>query len=88
MFEKAMSTGTPDFWQRANQAREKLSLQLSGQPEVSLVDLGLNPNDPAGSEEIFLRVHLRHAAEIHRLDLPLEVDGLPVIVIIADYRLE
>lgn len=88
MPERAMSTGEPDFWQRANQARQELSLRLSGRPEVSLVDLGLNPDDPAGSEKIFLRVHLRQAADIHRLNLPAEVDGLPVIVIIADYRLE
>jgi len=53
-----------------------------------LVDLGLNPKDPTGSKEIFLRVHLRHAVDIHRLNLPAEVDGLPVIVIIADYGLE
>jgi len=83
-----MSTSKPDFWQHANQARQKLSLQLSGRPEVSLVDLGLNPKDSAGSKEIFLRVHLRHAVDIHRLNLPAEVDGLPVIVIIADYGLE
>jgi len=83
-----MSTSEPEFWQRANQAREKLSLQLSGQPEVSLIDLGLDPNAMFGSTQIYLRVHLRHAADIHQLAIPQEVDGMPVIVIIADYRLE
>ena len=83
-----MSISEPEFWQRANQAREKLSLQLSGRPEVSLIDLGLDPKDPFGSKQIFLRVHLRHAADIQQLAIPQEVDGMPVIVIIADYRLE
>ena len=83
-----MSTSDPEFWQQADQARGKLSLQLYGRPEVSLIDIGYDPKDLTGSGRIFLRVHVRHAADIEKLAIPLEVDGMPVITIIADYRLE
>ena len=83
-----MSTNKPEFWQRAEQAREQLSLQLYGRPEISLIDLGYDPEDREGSGRIFLRVHVRQAADIEKLAIPPEVDGMPVITIIADYRLE
>jgi hypothetical protein len=78
----------PDFWQRAEQAREKLVLQLYGQTEVSLIDLGFDPKDPTGTGPIYLRVHLRQIADINKLLLPADIDGIPVIAIVADYRLE
>ena len=83
-----MSTENPEFWQRANKARDKLSLELFGQPQISLIDIGYDPKDQSGSGQLFLRVHVRYSTDIEKLAIPAEVDGIPVITIIADYRLE
>jgi hypothetical protein len=83
-----MAANHTEFLQRANQARDKLSLQLFGLPDVSLVDLGYDPKDRERTGQIYLRVHVRPTADIEKLDIPSEVDSIPVIIIVATYRLE
>ena len=50
--------------------------------DVGLIDLGSDP----GREGPVLRVHVRNDAALARLGIPAEVDGVPVRVIVADYR--
>ncbi len=67
--------------------RDALSLRLLDDPDVSLVDIGL---DPQGQilDQVVVRVHIRRPAARERLAIPQEVDGVAVRVVVADYRLE
>jgi hypothetical protein len=71
----------------ARRALEQLSARYLDHPDVSLIDIGTIPGEQPG-DEIVLRVHLRRAPSKAMLTLPAEIDGIPVHVIEADYRLE
>lgn len=83
-----MASQDTEFWERARQARDKLAAQWLNHPAVSLIDLGYDPQDNAPAQHIVLRVHLRRPEAEPDLGLPAEIDGIPVRVIIAGYRLE
>jgi hypothetical protein len=71
------------FWAEARQARDKLAAQVLFHPNVSMVDIG---EDPDGvSTTPVLRVHVR-SLDVPGLDIPNDVDGIPVRVIRGDYR--
>jgi hypothetical protein len=75
-----------DFLTRAYQARDKLIKQFFDRPEVSLIDIGDDPENPGQPQRLVLRVHMRQAAP-QGLGLPEEVDGIPVRVVKkGDYR--
>lgn len=85
-----MSQVDPEFWARARRARAELAAQFLGRPDVSLIDIGNDP-DATGTEaveQIVLRVHVRRSLTAQALGLPAEVDGIPVRLIVADYGLE
>ena len=67
---------------RMREALAKLLGGLLDDADVGLIDLGSDP----GRAGPVLRVHVRNAAALSRLGLPAEVDGVPVRVIVADYR--
>ena len=70
---------------RARKAREQLTSQFLNQFEVSLIDIG---EDPEGkSDTPVLRVHFRQNATI-LADLPREVDGIPIRQVYGDYKLQ
>jgi len=73
-------------WVKVYQARDKLVEQFLSHPEVSLIDIGYEPDLAAGS--VVLQIHLRRPEAEKLLSLPKTVDGIPVRVIIADYRIE
>jgi hypothetical protein len=77
----------PDNLQRVRQALDKLVERYIHHPNVSLIDMGFDP-DPAGSEQVVLRVHVRGLNAEEALDLPQEVDGIPVRRVSGDYRPE
>jgi hypothetical protein len=78
-----------DFLTRAYQARDKLIKQFFDRPEVSLIDIGDDPENPGQPQRLVLRVHVRQAAAQQGLGLPEEVDGIPVRVVKkGDYRLQ
>lgn len=83
-----MSSGDTEFLDRIRRARDQLSDQFLYHPEVSLIDIGFDPEDSSADERLVLRIHLRTTASREQLDLPVEIDGIPVCVIIADYKLE
>jgi hypothetical protein len=80
----------PEMWDRLRQARDRLAGQILDHPDVSMVDIGYDTQPEAGQAErqVVLRVHLRGLAAANDLNLPAEVDGIPVRVITAQYGLE
>jgi len=74
--------------ERAQTARQKLANQYLDHPEVSLIDIGYDSERRDRKEQIVLRVHLRQAAAQEKLQIPAEIDGIPVRVLHADFRLE
>ncbi len=85
-----MSKTDSEFWIKARRAHDKLTNQFLDHPDVSLIDIGYDL-DPAGgeaTERIVLRVHVRRSLARESLDLPEEIDGIPIRVVVADYRLE
>lgn len=83
-----MSLTESEFWERATQARDQLAGLLLDRPEVSLIDIGFDPQNRGSEKRPVLRVHVRRSEDRERLDIPIDMDGIPVIVIIADYKLE
>lgn len=75
---------------RLQKARDKLAAQLHNHPGVSMIDAGFDPQQDMdqADRQVVLRVHLSGAASAADLNLPDEVDGIPVRVIRVNYRLE
>jgi hypothetical protein len=73
---------------RMKQARDKLAAQFINHPDVSLIDIGADPESSAQSASVALRVHVRRSSTKSALGIPDEIDGVPVRVVIGDYHLE
>jgi len=85
-----MSEKNSELWDRARRARDKLVDQFLDHPDVSLIDIGYDPDREGGgnAERIVLRVHVRRPLTREEVGLPAEIDGIPVRVLVGDYRLE
>lgn len=88
-----MSSKNSEFWNRARRARDKLVDKFLDHPDVSLIDIGYGPAEQGeSSEEIVLRIHVRQnwlkAKPGERTAFPEEMDGISIIVMPGDYRLE
>jgi hypothetical protein len=88
-----MSERNSEFWTRARSARDKLVNQYLDHPDVSLIDIGYAPARKGKStKDIVLRIHVREswleAKPEERIRFPEQMDGIPVIVIPGNYRLE
>lgn len=79
-------------WTRVRAARDKLVDRFIHHPDVSNVDIGLAPQGGESSGEFVLRIHVRErwrkARPEERVAFPEQVDGIPVIVMWGDYRLD
>jgi hypothetical protein len=75
-------------------ALDQLSRTYLRHPGVSLIDYGLSLETATAHSGLErtkasppgLRIHLR--GNVHESDFPKEVDGIPVSLVRADYRLE
>lgn len=78
---------TPDaaWWARAVKVRDRLVDQVLDDPDVSMIDIGVNPHDQAGT--LAVRVHLRRG-DGSRLYLPSAIDGIPICTVHGDYVLQ
>jgi hypothetical protein len=85
-----MSHRNSEFWNRARLARDKLADQFLNHPDVSLIDIGSDPDreDNGNAEHLVLRVHVRRPLTSEEVGLPAQVNGIPVRVLVGDYRLE
>jgi hypothetical protein len=73
------------WWALARQARDQLAAQLLSHPDVSLIDIGL---DPQGlSDTPVLRVHIRQN-DAPAPNIPSEISGIPVRAVRGDYTLQ
>jgi hypothetical protein len=87
-----MSQKDSKFWAKARRARNELNNRLIHHPDVSGIDIGYVPERGEEIEEIVLRIHVQkrwmkaNAAE--RVVFPEQVDGIPVVVMLGEYRLE
>jgi hypothetical protein len=80
-----MTTLDEDWWNRARQARARLEAQILAHPDVSLIDIGMDPQ--GRSDTPVLRVHIRQG-EPSALDLPDAIDGIPVRIVWGDYQIQ
>jgi hypothetical protein len=88
-----MSQRDNEFWNKAHRVLDKLVKQYIDHPDVSLIDIGYAQAEQGESkEEVVLRIHVREqwmkARPEERVAFPDQVEGIPVIVIPGDYRLE
>jgi hypothetical protein len=85
----AVEPASKEFWIKVCQARDKLIDQFLLHPEVRLIDIGYDPcADKNAPGRIVLQIHLRRQASRRMLDLPAEIDGIPIRVLIGDYEAE
>ena len=80
-----MKTPSQEWWARARQARDLIAAHVLTHPDVSLIDIGLDPQ--GASDTPVLRVHVRQG-DGSTLNIPSELDGIPVRVIHGDYELQ
>ena len=80
-----MKTSDGAWWAKARQARDQLVVYLLGQPAVSMIDIGLDPQGM--SDTPVLRVHIRRGYPLSP-NIPNEIEGFPVRVIESDYQLQ
>jgi hypothetical protein len=75
------------WWERARRARDQLAAQLLGRSDVSMIDIGLDPE--RRSETPVLRIHLRGSApSVLGVEQEEERDGIPIRFVRGDYRLQ
>jgi hypothetical protein len=87
-----MSQRDSEFWTKARRARDKLIDRFIDHPDIMGVDIGYPPDWDGKPEEMVLRIHVRgswmEAKPDQRVAFPEQVDGIPVIHMLGDYRLE
>jgi hypothetical protein len=74
-----------DWWAKARKARDQLEKKLLGNPEVSMIDIGLSTRSAESAPVLRVHVRKRNACIAN---LPQEVDGIPVCVIYGNYELQ
>jgi hypothetical protein len=82
-----MSQPDPERLQRARQALDILVQTYIHHPDVSMIDMGFDRH-PSGGDQIVLRVHVRRSSAAETLQLPTEIDGIPIRIMAGDYRPE
>ena len=80
-------TEQPDeaWWERARRGRDRLAARYLSHPDVTLIDIGLDPQHRSSMP--VLRIHVR------RTDTSLpevldDVEGIPVLIIYGNYQLQ
>ncbi len=82
-----MKTSSDEFMDRAIRAKDKLAAQLMGDPTINLIDIGYDLQSPENPQPVVLRVHTRSPVRAAST-IPDEIDGIPVKLVIADYKEE
>lgn len=82
-----------EFWARIGRARDKLADRFLDHPDVSLIDIGYPLERGSIAEsEVMLRIHVRErwmkAKPEERVAFPEQIDGIPVTVMLGEYRLD
>jgi hypothetical protein len=74
-----------EWWERARRARDQLAAQYLSHPDVTLIDIGLDPQHRSSMP--VLRIHVR------RIDTSIpatidDIEDIPVRIIYGNYRLQ
>ena len=81
MFERLGRNGDANIGQRALEALQTLLARFLCAPEVTLIDVGADPDTSC----LVLQVHVRSLAAWSRLGSPEQVNGFPVrAVVVSD----
>jgi hypothetical protein len=80
-----MPQDNAELMARMKQARDKLATQFINHPDVSLIDIGYDPEGTPQSVGVVLRVHVRMSLTKSALGIPDEVDDIPVRLVIGEY---
>ncbi len=80
-----MKSPKEKWWSRARKARAELEARFLHHPEVSMIDLGEDPQ--AASAAPVLRLHVRHRG-VALAGVPKDLQGIPVRVIYGSYELQ
>lgn len=83
-----MAEPDPDMLEIARQARDTIASQLLTHPDVSLIDVGYDPEDNSIPRRLVVRIHARKPLDLKALGIPMELNRIPIRVIHGDYRLE
>ena len=79
----------PELRTKLERARDKLVAQYIYHPDITLIDIGYPLKDDKVTKELVLRLHVRQGtSREQRMAFPEEVDGIPVIIMLGDYKLE
>jgi len=70
------------------QARDWLAERYLHLPGVSLIDIGYATDNPKSTRSLVIRIHLSDEATLNTLDLPKQVGGIPIEVMVSNYKLE
>lgn len=73
------------WWANARRARDQLVAQLLAHPAISLIDIGVDPENRADTP--VLRVHVQQSVATVP-PVPNQISGIPVRVIRGDYTLQ
>lgn len=80
-------TEQPDeaWWERARRGRDQLAMRYLSHPDVTLIDIGLDPQHRSSMP--VLRIHVRRA-NTSLSEVLDEVEGIPVRIIYGSYQLQ
>jgi hypothetical protein len=82
-----MADKTP-AWDKIRAAHEQLVAQFLHHPDVSLIDIGYESENQAQSQPIALLIHVRRPEATQTLGAPDNINGIPVRIMVEDFRLE
>jgi hypothetical protein len=78
--------------QKLENARDKLVAMYIYDPDVTLIDIGYPLANDQEKKELVLRIHVKSrwmkSSPEQRTEFPEEIEGIPVIVMSGDYKLE
>lgn len=83
-----MAGTDPQMLEKARRARDVVARQLLSHPDVSLIDIGYDPESTGSPRRLAVRVHVRRMLDLEALEIPSEIDGIPVCIMAGDYHLE
>lgn len=78
----------PQLLEQARRARDVIADQLLAHPDVSLIDIGYDPESTSSPPGLAVRVFVRQPVSLQALGIPTEVDGIPVRVLAGEFHLE
>lgn len=82
-----MAENSSTHWNTLSLARDKLAAQIGDRPEISLIDIGVDPQSQEQPAAEVIRVHVRRQWTQQKIPIPEQIDGTRVVVVPGDYQL-